>query len=430
MSVGLNPKATPFTPNGLSGFPEPPTASPTDPNRRAAFSYYTHPHASARCFHTYTYQTDTITKDRKMNVHSLTAPGTNTCYNLNPHFDPRKQVSRTKPTAEHAYIAPHTRQLLIRPSPSNATQQSGDTKRSRLSLQREREVLPLPHSYLGCKDAPTGTGNTRTNMNNLIHHRHKYIPTPRVLIYNTNSYSSRPGNKEGERRQNRLQHNLNTLAKTSDIVMTQETKTESTSIVYNYFLQPHWKVYSNPNPDSLNSAGTDIFVSKTFLRNFRVDHLKVIPGYLQVLHLYPKTDDSLFLTPFTIVNIYLPSGSGNVAQTRRESILRALEGVDTPSKYIIAGGDWNLTLHASDNSGQDHFASNAQSRKSLSDALAVHGLKEVYQPLHTCVRAGKRPTSSRIDRLYISHSLSDMCSMSPLTSLPAHPYPPGGVTTV
>ena len=80
----------------------------------------------------------------------------------------------------------------------------------------------------------------------------------------------------------------------------------------------------------------------------------------------------------------------------------------------------------SDSSGKNHFASTEPERKALARVLNAFGLKEVYQPAHTCVRGGEQKTSSRIDRIYVSHSLPEKCVMAPETTLPPHPYPPGG----
>ena len=150
-----------------------------------------------------------------------------------------------------------------------------------------------------------------------------------------------------------------------------------------------------------------------------------MPGYLHAVHFLPKDDDSLFIAGFTIINVYLPSGSDSITKAKRLSILSKLASFQT-REYVFAGGDWNLTMHESDSSGGDHFASSTEQRDALRHALNELRLEEVFQPIHTCIRGGKAPSSSRIDRLYISHSLADKCTMSPKTDLPSHPYPPGG----
>lgn len=432
MSSRLNPKASPFVPDcDTSNHLEPPhTVHPTTPvYSPSAFDFYSHPDASARCCYTDSYQSATIRADRfetqtrhdnTTNTRHCPTP-VNTNQNCNPLFNPHNHVRRSRLGNSH-----HSR-----PRTSIVTNDNLDFQSS-IDITQSNTTDSTPATAITSrKSSRSQLGYNSRNMshpgkNRSIHHRFKYIPTPRVAIYNVDSYSSRREDRDGLARRNRLYHNLNTIAKASDVVLTQETKTESSSIEYEYLLQPHWETFRNPNPDSNISGGTDMFVSKKFLDSFIISHEKIVPGFLQALHFYPKGQDSVFQVAFTIVNVYLPSGSDDITQAKRASILCKLAKLATPTKYVVTGGDWNLTQHASDSSGEDHFASNERNRKLLKEALAAHSLEEVYQPFHTCVRAGKRPTSSRIDRIYISHSLSDKCSMSPSASLPAHPYPPGG----
>ena len=114
--------------------------------------------------------------------------------------------------------------------------------------------------------------------------------------------------------------------------------------------------------------------------NFNIRHEKVIPGYMQALFLTPKNEDSLFLVPFTILNVYLLSGSDTQTAAHRASMLKTLETFDPQSNYLIAGGDWNLTEFPSDSSAPDHFASGKNSRAALVNALNAQGLKDIFQP--------------------------------------------------
>ena len=88
-------------------------------------------------------------------------------------------------------------------------------------------------------------------------------------------------------------------------------------------------------------------------------------------------------------------------------MLQSLKDFDPKAAHIFDGGDWNLTQFRSDSSGKKHFASTEPERKALARVLDALGLKEVYRPAHTCVRGGEQKTSSRIDRIYVSHSISE-----------------------
>lgn len=83
--------------------------------------------------------------------------------------------------------------------------------------------------------------------------------------------------------------------------------------------------------------------------------------------------------------------------------------VRKPPPYVFAGGDWNLTEHASDSSSADHFSSTPTMRSVLSKTLNHFNLHEIYQPLHTRCQG---ESSARLDRFYISHSVGDKCCIT------------------
>ena len=262
-------------------------------------------------------------------------------------------------------------------------------------------------------------------LNNRHYHRYRTIPTLRIASYNTTTYGSNRTDNQGIRRQQKLFKNLESLAHSSDIIMTQETKTQETNLIYRHLLKPQWSSFNNPNTHNPQKAGTDIFVSKLLTDNFDIEPVVIVEGYIQALIFTPKTKSSLFTSSFTVINVYLISGIDVDTVLARKSMLEALKTFSHTSPFVFAGGDWNLTQHESDSSSSNHFASTTAARKDLNMALEAHNLYEVYQPTHTCVRAGEQMTSSRLDRFYISHSLPDKCVMHPEVTLPPHPYLPG-----
>jgi len=366
---------------------------------------------------------------------------------LNHHFNPHHHVSRTRPPdifMRHSHsksynpkdsdlvsnISSSSLSLIVDScnsatsvSSSNSSSESGNGDSS--SSNRGGSSRNSRDSSIRRGNGSRSRGQSHDGLNPLIFHRFKAIPTPRIVSYNVDSYSSRGTSRASLYRRGRFVQNMDALAANSDVIMTQESKTEKSSVIYRHLLKPRWEPFKNPNPDNNLKGGTDIFVSHSFLSTFTPEHIILIPGYLHAIHLLPKDDDSLFIAGFTIINVYLPSGSDSVTKARRLSILKKLAYFKT-REFVFAGGDWNLTMHESDSSGGDHFASSTEQRDALRHALIELRLEEVFQPLHTCVRGGKAPSSSRIDRVYISHSLADKCTMSPRTDLPSHPYPPGG----
>jgi exonuclease III len=204
--------------------------------------------------------------------------------------------------------------------------------------------------------------------------------------------------------------------------MTQESRVAEDSAVYDLLLQ-NFMVYKNPNPLSSNSAGTDIFVRKEFSKHFRIIPAIVVQGYIQSLSFVPLSPDSPFEANFRLLNVYLRHGSAKEDYAHRFSSLSALtEAFPLPPRYVIAGGDWNMTEFPVDSSSADHFASSPRMRSAFNSFLKHFKLKEIHQPAHTRFE-GK--VSSRLDRFYCSHSLADKCLASPEVTLPPHRYQPG-----
>ena len=262
--------------------------------------------------------------------------------------------------------------------------------------------------------------------NRKVYHRYKNIPTPRIVINNVTAYSHARTDPKGYQRQRKVVSNLSALSTVADFILTQEIKTEKNSPIYRHLLRPKFRVFSNPHTTNPLIRGTDMFVAESLLKDFIPDPKIIVEGHIHAVIMRPKNGDSLFTVPFTVINVYLPSGNDSKTAALRASMLQSLKNFDPQAAHVFAGGDWNLTQFPSDSSGEDHFASTPDERKALADALDALGLKEVYQPAHTCIRAGERKSSSRIDRIYVSHSISEKCVMSPETTLPPHPFPPGG----
>ena len=133
-------------------------------------------------------------------------------------------------------------------------------------------------------------------MNQSTYHRFKSIPTPRVISYNINSYGSRATSKKARARQAKVLANLKHLAKHVDILLIQETKTAALTDFYTNLL-PAFEPFKNPEPDSDDSAGTDIFVRRTFMQHFELTHKIIVEGHVHFV-LFMPNDTSLFVEPF------------------------------------------------------------------------------------------------------------------------------------
>ena len=214
--------------------------------------------------------------------------------------------------------------------------------------------------------------------------------------------------------------NIASFAQHNDVICLQESHTPQDSQFYNRLPSSLLPPFSNPSKDH-SIAGTDILVRKDFAKSFDIDPIIVVPGRIQLLRFTPKGDSPLFNQAFSVMNIYLPSGSGNDVNHLRDSCLTTLCKVEC-DRLVFAAGDWNMTEHESDSAGGDHKATTPTTRKLFSNFLTTHGLCEVYQPTHTFFRAN---SSSRLDRIYVSHSPAEKCLMAPTVSIPTHPHMPG-----
>jgi exonuclease III len=237
-----------------------------------------------------------------------------------------------------------------------------------------------------------------------------------------NSYSHNQKTKKNQvskTRRTKIIENITSFSLHNDIICLQESHTPENSPFYN-FLPKTLRRFSNPASNSA-LAGTDIFVRKDFAQFFDIKHILVAPGHIQLLRFSPKGDRPLFNQCFTVMNVYLPSGSGSDYSHLRDSCLTKLCEVES-DRYVFAAGDWNMTEHESDSAGGDHKATSRSTRQLFTKFLSIHGLTEVYQPTHTFFRA---TSSSRLDRIYVSHSPAEKCLMAPSVSIPSHPHMPG-----
>ena len=94
-------------------------------------------------------------------------------------------------------------------------------------------------------------------------------------------------------------------------------------------LAPYFLVYSNPNPSSSHRAGTDILISRCFASSFNVSDEIVVLGFIQRLTLTPGPT-SPFLSSVTLINVYLPCGSGTGPSAERAEALAKLTALIIP----------------------------------------------------------------------------------------------------
>jgi len=284
-----------------------------------------------------------------------------------------------------------------------------------------------------------------------------YTPTPRLLSYNARSYSCRAVSAELKQRSRRVKANMKSGMRYADVVCMQETKHQTPDFYHSFSAE--WIVFRNPyyadsgpiddersDVDSgllgtrllideaavkvvgddgkvyAAKAGTDIFVRKSYARNFVLTHNIHKIGYVHSVSFTPLTrvytDHPACLCSFAVVNTYIPN-------TSNEASLEALEvlgSLNLGVTHIFAGGDWNIVVRPYDTTGN---MSAPALVKALDSAMNKLKLKEVVSTAMTRISGECPPKLSRLDRWYTSFSEAERMLTEPDVWLPPHKYEPG-----
>ena len=252
--------------------------------------------------------------------------------------------------------------------------------------------------------------------------RHDVIPTLRITTLNVDSYSSTPSSKKLQKRKERVDEALIAIASRCDAIFTQETRDDGTT--RHTLRSLGWKNFPNPNTTRINSGGTEIWLGPHIIARVRALPEIIVPGRIQSVLLIPNDEPCpIFSYPCMLLNNYLTCGNTAAACQSRLSEIRALSRFPRRPRYVVAGGDFNLTEHKSDTAGlDDHYSTTPEQRLAFKQCMESYGLKEVYQEHHTRFRGS---SSSRLDRFYISHSLADRLLLEPRVTFPPYPHYPG-----
>ena len=295
-------------------------------------------------------------------------------------------------------------------------------------------------------------------------HLFAHLPTPRLLTYNVRSYSCTAVSGKYKRRARRLKRNLIDVMRHADVVCIQETKMQ-TPDYYDSF-KSEWFVFHNPyytecdffrpvgtpiNTDTEDSeaefsdrdrdfsdlsdisddeevrvhaakAGTDIFVRKSYARNFELSHAVHRVGYIHSVSFTPlshvSTSYPCSRASFSVVNAYIPNDTVEAAS----SALSCLANIGLKTDHTYAGGDWNIVVRPYDTTGA---VSPTQLIDDLGEAMSKLRLHEVVSASKTRLSGETMPTMSRLDRWYTSLSEADSTLVGPEVWLPPHKYEPG-----
>ena len=64
-------------------------------------------------------------------------------------------------------------------------------------------------------------------------------------------------------------------------------------------------------------------------------------------------------------------------------MLETLADYKSCGRFVIVGGDWNLTEHPSDSANNKLINMDLPTKRAFEALLEAHNLEEVYQPTHT-----------------------------------------------
>ena len=285
-----------------------------------------------------------------------------------------------------------------------------------------------------------------------------YTPTPRLLSYNVRSYSCRAVSTELKQRSRRVKTNLRGCMRYADVVCVQETKHQTPDFYHEFkaewwvFRNPYYVSASDPIDEDLDDmdsgpvgaqvlvdqkavrvvdaegktytakAGTDIYVRKSYARNFTLTHNIHKVGYIHSVSFTPldgvNTDFPASLSSFAVINTYIPNANAALAVRA----LQLLEKVKLDVSHTFAGGDWNIVVRPYDTTG--NMSSTAQI-KALNDAMAKLRMNEVVSTAMTRISGECPPKLSRLDRWYTSFSDAENLLVEPYVWLPPHSYEPG-----
>jgi ribonuclease HI len=244
------------------------------------------------------------------------------------------------------------------------------------------------------------------------------IPHPSVIFYNINSASANYTtlNNTEHRRHKQVISVLKNLLKQTELLCLSETKLrkEDSSSLDRYF--PNHTLYYH-NGDQ-KRAGLLTLVPNLLLKRYQIEetHLgSVSNGHAQCLKFTPLVNYLSSHSPFNLISCYLPGDN------RASAILDSFSKID-PSIHSILGGDLNTVELIEDAPQENSKLLMTGSRKIAWDTAFGHlSLTEIPQPLHTHYFITTKLAdcrTSRIDRIYISHSKAERMLTSPTSFCP------------
>ena len=237
---------------------------------------------------------------------------------------------------------------------------------------------------------------SQKGINNSPFHRYKAIPTPRVITLNVNTLGVNVNSDRA--RFNKVYRLLKYIAKGADVLLLQETNTDL-DVLDGVIRIPGFTSYANP-------GCTAIFIRDAVTVGCSVEPFVITEGYTHGVRVTPTDGTAYFTSSWTVLNIYLQSGSCDVKRAVRLSQIHELKNFTITTEFGLAGGDWNMVFSPDDTATGNHYASRGDDVLLLESTLQALGLCEIYQPDFTRYKNTDPPQAARLDRVYATHGVA------------------------
>jgi len=257
-------------------------------------------------------------------------------------------------------------------------------------------------------------------------------PTFSFVVQNLNSGSSKANSISSRNRKRNLTANNKALQKEFDIIGLVDTRLHPNNKHEYHALNPRGTNIYNNRLDSKDrtAGGTALIISPYIKNNYNIIPYKlgdICNSHAQVVKFQPKnTDKNKRKQPFIVILLYLPTGAN--AHTKRVNILDNISSIIPNNIHAYCGGDFNFVEADEDTSSTSgKHAIPAHARLIWTNFIKHYKLVERHQPGHTFYRVPMgndldNLISSRLDRIYTSHTETDCALFSPVAYIPHTPY--------
>ena len=249
------------------------------------------------------------------------------------------------------------------------------------------------------------------------------VPFPRLATYNVNSLSQYANTPDSLARRHNIISNIKSLLKKADIICLQETRLRQNDHGALCGALPSCLVLHAPGPNG--RAGVAIIVNQRYHDAYHV----AINTPTQLSGDSRGNLLSTIFTPreqtkgleFQVINARLAPGQAHAAKKGQIKDIKRIER----QRHSFLLGDFNFVEGVEDEQDSPNSRLDRSTSLAWADLLAHHRLREAHQPTHTYFRYydnGRCPSSSRLDRIYYSHSESDLTIRTAAATIPSIPY--------